>query len=64
MQGSSEINHKKHTKDLTDRMKAIVKKEYLEKVCCSYQSEWEYFSKREFIAVSRRPSSVAVIWKK
>ena len=63
MEGSTEINHEKHTRDFTDRMKGIVSKEYLEKVCSRYQTEWGYFAMREFVAVFRRPSSVAVIWK-
>ena len=63
MQGSTEISHEKHTRDFTARMKGIVSKEYLEKVCNRYQAEWGYFAEREFVAVFRRPSSVAVIWK-
>ena len=51
MEGSTEINHEKHTRDFTDRMKRIVTKEYLEKVCKRYQAEWGYFGKREFVAV-------------
>jgi hypothetical protein len=63
MEGSTEIDHVKHTRDFTDRMKNIVTKDYLEKVCKRYQAEWGYFSTREFVAVFRRPSSVAIIWK-
>ena len=63
MEGSTEIDHEKHTRDFTDRLKSIVTKDYLEKVCRRYQAEWGYFSKREFVAVFRRPSSVALVWK-
>lgn len=63
MEGSTEIDHMKHTRDFTDRMKSIVTKDYLEKVCKHYQAEWGYFSKREFVAIFRRPSSVAIVWK-
>ncbi|MFI5343849.1 MAG: hypothetical protein ACHQUC_06475 [Chlamydiales bacterium] len=63
MAGSTEINHQKHTRDFTERMKGIVTKEHLENVCNRYQTEWGYFSKREIIAIFRRPSSVAIIWK-
>lgn len=63
MEGSTEIDHEKHTRDFTDRMKSLVTKDYLEKVCKRYQTEWGSFSKREFVAVFRRPSSVAIIWK-
>lgn len=63
MSGSTEINHEKHVRDFTDRLKSIVTKDYLEKVCKRYQSEWGFFSKREFVAVFRRPSSIAIVWK-
>jgi hypothetical protein len=63
MEGSTEIDHAKHTRDFTNRMKRIVTKDYLEKVCQHYQAEWGYFSKREFVAIFRRPSSVAIVWK-
>lgn len=63
MEGSTEINHDKHTRDFTDRMKRIVTQEYLETVCRTYQAERGYFSRREFVAVFRRPQSVAIVWK-
>lgn len=63
MENSTQINHEKHTRDFTDRLKNLVTKDYLEKVCKSYQSEWGYFSKREVVAIFRRPSSIAIIWK-
>lgn len=63
MEGSTEIDHVKHTRDFTDRMKSIVTKDHLEKVCRLYQAEWGYFSKRQFVAIFRRPSSVAIVWK-
>jgi len=61
MEGSKEIDHEKHTRDFTDRMKGIVTKDYLKKVCERYQAEWGHFAKREFVAVFRRPSSAAII---
>lgn len=63
MAGSTEIDHAKHTKDFTERLKGIVTREYLEHICRRYQAEWGYFSTREFVAVFRRPSSVAIVWK-
>ncbi|MCA9421001.1 MAG: hypothetical protein KC592_08285 [Nitrospira sp.] len=54
MEGSTEVDHAKHTRDFTERLKSIVTKERLEKVCRHYQAEWEYFSSRELIAVFRR----------
>jgi hypothetical protein len=63
MEGSTEINHEKHTRDFTDRLKSIVTKTYLQTVCKKYQTEWGYFSEREFVAIFRRPSSIAIVWK-
>jgi len=63
MEGSTEIDHEKHTRDFTDRMKRIVTKEYLEAMCRHYQAERGYFFRREFVAVFRRPQSVAIVWK-
>jgi hypothetical protein len=45
MEGSTEIDHVKHTRDFTDRMKRIVTKEHLEKVCRRYQAEWAIFQR-------------------
>lgn len=50
MEGSTTIDHDKHTRDFTDRMKRIVTKEYLETVCRTYQAERGYFAKRECVA--------------
>jgi hypothetical protein len=44
-------------------LKAIVTKDHLEKVCRQYQDEKGYFSRREVIAIFRRPNSVAIVWK-
>jgi hypothetical protein len=63
MEGPTAIDHDKHTRDFTDRMKRIVTKEYLETVCRTYQAERGYFAKRECVAVFRRPQSVAIVWK-
>ncbi len=63
MQASTDIDHSRHVKDFTDRMKALVTKDYLEKVCRQYQAEKGYFSHREFVAIFRRPTSVAIVWK-
>ncbi len=39
MQASTDIDHVRHVQDVTDRAKAIVTKEHLERVCAIYQSE-------------------------
>lgn len=63
MQGSTEIDHAKHCHDFTDRMRAIISKEWLEYVCKDYQSKWGLFGKREFVALFRRKESIAIIWR-
>ncbi|QSZ43139.1 hypothetical protein GJV85_13265 (plasmid) [Sulfurimonas aquatica] len=63
MDASTSIDHARHVKDFTDRLKNIVTKEYLTKVCEEYQKEKGLFAERKIIAVLRRPNSAIVIWK-
>ncbi|MDD8060784.1 MULTISPECIES: DUF3887 domain-containing protein [Shewanella] len=61
MEGSSERNHQKHTRDFTDRLKAIVTEENLLK-------QWKEnkigeFSKREFLSIIHKSDSIFVVWK-
>lgn len=63
MEASTNIDHERHVRDFTERMKSIVTKEYLQKVCEQYQTEKGFFSEREVVAVFRRPESAAIIWK-
>lgn len=63
MDASTHIDHTRHIRDFTERMKAIVIPEYLHHVCQQYQSEKGYFSERVPIAVFRRQNSVAMVWK-
>jgi hypothetical protein len=63
MEASTDIDHERHVRDFTERLKSLVTKEYLEKVWLQYQAEKGFFSKRECIAIFRRPASVAIVWK-
>ena len=63
MEASTEIDHERHIRDFTDRMKKIVTKEYLHKVCKQYQNEKGYFTNREVVAVFKRPDFVAIVWR-
>jgi hypothetical protein len=63
MEASTAINHERHTRDFTDRIKNIVTKKYLQKVCEQYQAEKGFFSERRPVAVFRRPDSAAIVWK-
>lgn len=63
MDASTDIDHARHTKDFTDRMKTIVTRQHLQEVCELYQSEKGLFTQREAVAVFKRPDSAAIIWK-
>lgn len=63
MEASTEIDHARHVADFTDRIKKVCTEEHLQKVCEKYQREMGYFSKRELVAVFKRPDAAAIIWK-
>ena len=63
MDASTQIDHARHVRDFTERMKAIVTPEYFQRICQHYQAEKGYFSSRSPVAVFRRPDSAALIWK-
>jgi hypothetical protein len=63
MEASTAIDHDRHTRDFTARLKSIVTKEHLQKVCEAYQREKGFFATREPIAAFKRPSAVAIIWR-
>ena len=63
MDASTAIDHARHIRDFSDRMKTLVTKEYLQKVCEKYHREKGYFSRREPVAVFKRPGAVAIILK-
>lgn len=63
MDASTAIDYERHIRDFTDRLKGVLSKERLEWICRDYQSTKGFFAQREFVAVFRRPDSVAVVWK-
>ncbi len=63
MEGSSEINHAKHTRDFTPRLRSIVTQDNLRTMCETYQKDKGLFSHREDVAVIKRPDAAAFIWK-
>ena len=63
MEGSREIDHEKHTRDFTKRLKVIVTADRLEAMCKDYQARIGFFEKREFVSLFRRKNSVAIVWK-
>jgi len=63
IEASTAIDHERHVAGFTDRLKAIVTKEHLERVCRQYQHEKGHFADREVVVVFRRPHSVDIVWK-
>jgi len=63
MDASTEIDHSRHVRDFSDRLKAIVTKDNLENMCKLYQSEKGFFKDRTLASIFKRPDSVAIIWK-
>ncbi len=63
MQASARIDHAAHTRDFTDRLRAIVTPEHLQNVCRRYQAKWGLPGPRERVGVFRRSDSVAAVWK-
>ena len=63
MNASTDIDHERHTRDFTNRMKKIVTKDYLQKVCEDYQADKGFFEERKPVAVFRRPGSAAIVWR-
>ena len=63
MDASTAIDYDRHVRDFTERAKSALSKERFEKICPEYQAEKGYFGKREFVAIFRRPQSVAIVWK-
>ncbi|HSB97887.1 MAG TPA: hypothetical protein VLC91_15610 [Spongiibacteraceae bacterium] len=63
MAASTDIDRDRHVRDFTDRIKNIVTAQYLQRVCVQYQTEKGYFTERQFVAIFRRPDSIAVVWR-
>ena len=63
MEASTAIDHARHTRDFTDRLKQCLSEAQLRRICQEYQSTKGHFSTREFVALFRRPDSVAILWR-
>ena len=63
MDASTAIDHERHVRDFTERLKSIVTPDYLRRVCEKYQREKGHFSRREPVAILRRPGAAAIVWK-
>ena len=62
MEASTAIDHERHVRDFTARLKRIVTKAYLQRECETYQREKGNFGSRELVAIFRRPDSLIVTW--
>lgn len=63
MDASTAIDYERHVRDFTERARGQMSKERLQAICHDYQSMRGVFAEREFVALFRRPTSVAVVWK-
>ena len=63
MDASTQVDYERHIRDFSDRLKAQLPKERLADICREYQCTRGFFSDREFVALFRRPDSIALIWR-
>lgn len=63
MDASIAIDHERHVRDFTERAKSIVTPEHLKRVCEHYQREKGIFTRREPIAVLKRPGAAVIVWR-
>ena len=63
MQASTNIDHKKHVRDFSDRLKSIVTEENLKEQCRVYQEKLGFFAQRELVGIFRKKNDVRVFWR-
>ena len=63
MEASTAIDYERHTKEFTKRARSVLSRSAFESICAEYQRTKGFFARREFVAVFRRPGSVAVVWR-
>jgi len=63
MQASTDIDHERHVRNFSDRLKKIVTRENLERQCREYQAELGLFSDRELVGIFRRRGDLRVFWR-
>ena len=62
MEASTRIDHESHTRDFTDRLRAIVTRDKLTDICRRYQEEKGFFTERSLIGLVRRADGIAFLW--
>lgn len=63
MDASTAVDYDRHVRDFSDRAKGVLPEGAFQSICADYQKQKGFFSRREVVAVFRRPDSVAVVWK-
>jgi hypothetical protein len=63
MEASTQIDHARHIRDFSPRLKAQLTPARLAAICQDYQSSKGFFTQRTLVALFRRPESVAIIWR-
>lgn len=63
MDGSTEKDWERHTRDFTDGARASLSEEELLRQCDAYQSKYGNFGSRELMGLTRHPDYVGVYWK-
>ena len=63
MEGATEGDWEKHTRDFTEAGKRVVTQAELERQCAESRAEFGDFAEREFNGITRHPDYVNVTWK-
>lgn len=63
MDASTAIDYPRHVRDFTARLRGMLSEERLRTICTDYQTRRGFFARREFVALFRRPDSIAVVWR-
>lgn len=63
MEGASEGNWEKHTRDFVDANKQELTESELERQRSEYRPEFGDFARRELVGITRHPEYVNVIWR-
>jgi hypothetical protein len=63
MDASARGDYERHIRDFPDRLKAQLPRDRFDAICQSYQSSMGVLGGREFVALFRRPDSIAIVRK-
>lgn len=63
MAASTRIDYQAHVHHFSNRVKSMISEAQFNAMCAAYQKNFGIFTKRKFVAVFRRPDSIAFVWK-